>query len=112
MLTDWRYGRQLHVLALRGLWSAGAPAAGVPHCLQPLLLDVLQLDADCSSMTHGFPQLKPHPCLLPPSGHSGVHRGTLVLGAEVPEAAPAVHGHLYPTVVVVGAAERRRLAAA
>lgn len=113
VLTNCRYGRQLHAnaLALQRLWRRVNPGAGVPHRLQPFLLDVFQLDGDCTTVTRGFPQLKPHPSLLAPSGNSGVNHGALVLCAEVPEAAPAVHGHLYPTVVVVGAAERRWLAA-
>lgn len=112
-LTDCRYGRQLHAvaLALRWLWCRVDPGAGVPHCLQPFVLDVLQLDGDAATMTHGFPQLKPHPSLLSPSRNSGVNHGALILCTEVPEAASAVQCHLYPTVVVVGAAERRRLAA-
>lgn len=113
-LTNCRYGRQLHAvaLALQWLWCRVDPGAGVPHCLQPFLLDVLQLDGDRATMTHSFPQLKPHASLLSPSRNSGVNDGALVLSTEVPEAAPAVHGHLHPTVVVVGAAERRRLTAA
>lgn len=112
MLTGCRDGRQLAVLALWRLRSAGDPAAGVPHRLQPFLLDVLQLDGDGSSVGHRLPQLKLHPRLLPPTGDGRVHHGTFVRRAEVPEAAPAVQRHLYPTVVVVGAAKRRRLAAA
>lgn len=105
-LTDCRYGRQLHAvtLALQWLWCRVDPRAGVPHCLQPFLLDVFQLDGDAATMTHSFPQLKPHPSLLSRSRNSGVNHGALILCTEVPEAAPAVHGHFYPTVVVVGAA--------
>lgn len=112
-LTDCRYGRQPHTaaLALQRLHCRADPF-GRGHALQPLLLDVLQLDGDCPTVTHGLPQMKAHPSLLSPSGDSGVHHGALVLSAEVSEAAPAVHGHLHPAVVVVGAAERRRLAAA
>lgn len=112
-LTDCRYGRQLHAVALALQWLRCRvdPGAGIPHALQPFLFDVLQLDGDCANMTYGFPHLKPHPSLESPSGNSGVHHGALIWGTEVPEAASAVHSHLYPTVVVVGAAERRRLAA-
>lgn len=113
ILTDCRYGRQLHAAALALRWLGGRvdPGAGVPHCLQPFLLDVLQLDGDRANMTHSFSQLKPHPSLLSPSGNGGVNHGAIIQCAEVPEAAPAVQGHLYSTVVVVGAAERRRLTA-
>lgn len=112
-LTDCRYGRQLHAvaLALQWLWCRVDPGAGVPHCLQSFFLDVLQLDGDYATMSHGFSHLKPHSSLLYPSWNCGVNHGALILCTEVPKAAPAVHGHLYPTVVVVGAAERRRLTA-
>lgn len=105
-LTDCRYGRQLHAVALALQWLRCriAPGAGVPHSLQPFLFDVLQLDGNHSTVTHRLPQLKPHPSLMSTSGNSGVHHGALVLYTEVPEAAPAVHGHLYSTVVVIGAA--------
>lgn len=111
-LTDGRNGRQLHGVALALRRSGVHPGARVPHRLQPLLLDVLQLDGDRAAVTCGFPQLKPHPRVLTPGGDGGVDHGALLLCAEVPKAAPAERGHLYATVDVVGVAERRRLAAA
>ena len=109
LLTESGQRRQLGGAHLR---RGIGPGTRLPHRLQTLLLDVLQLDGD-APVTR-LPQLEPHPPSRVAGGQGGRvhHRGGGVQSAQVPEAAPAaVQGHLYSTVVVGGAAEWRRLTA-
>lgn len=100
-LTDCWYGWELGAED-RGCWVAGPPTR-VPHCLQLLLLQMLQALAGAKLLS----EMETHHC--DPAGGiftaQGLHEGQVVQGAEVPQASPAVRRHFYSTVIVGGTAK-------